>query len=255
MPELKTEAEIASMREAGQIVAAALDAVHRRAAVGVSLRELDDVAASVIAARGAHPLFLNYHPRWAPSPFPGVICASVNDVVVHGIPSDARLADGDLVSIDCGARFDGWCGDAATSFIVGDPDPLDVELIDTTVRALEAGIAAVRPGNTMGDVGKAIGSVARGAGYGLLADHGGHGIGRRMHEDPSVPNEGRAGRGLRLEPGLVLALEPMLVAGGKDAYRVDDDGWMVRTKDGSRAAHAEHTVAVTATGPRVLTAR
>ena len=255
MPELKTEAQIASMREAGQIVAAALDAAHRRAAVGVSLRELDDVAASVIAARGAQPLFLNYHPRWAPSPFPGVICASVNDVVVHGIPSDARLADGDLVSIDCGARFDGWCGDAAISFIVGDPNPLDVELVETTVRALEAGIAAVRPGNTMGDVGEAIGSVARGAGYGLLADHGGHGIGRRMHEDPSVPNEGRAGRGLRLEPGLVLALEPMLVAGGTDAYRVDDDGWTVRTKDGSRAAHAEHTVAVTATGPRVLTAR
>jgi methionyl aminopeptidase len=255
MPELKTEAQIESMREAGQIVAAALDAVRRRATVGVSLRELDELAASVIAARGAQPLFLNYHPRWAPSPFPGVICASVNDVVVHGIPSDARLADGDLVSIDCGARFDGWCGDAAISFIVGDPDPLDVALIETTVRALEAGITAVRPGNTMGDVGEAIGSVARGAGYGLLADHGGHGIGRRMHEDPSVPNEGRAGRGLRLEPGLVLALEPMLVAGGHDSYRVDDDGWAVRTKDGSRAAHAEHTVAVTATGPRVLTAR
>jgi methionyl aminopeptidase len=255
MPELKTESEIASMREAGQIVAAALEAARRRAAIGVSLRELDDVAASVIAARGAQPLFLNYHPRWAPTPFPGVICASVNDVVVHGIPSDARLADGDLVSIDCGARFDGWCGDAAISFIVGEPDPLDVALIDTTVRALEAGIAAVRPGNTMGDVGAAIGSVARDSGYGLLADHGGHGIGRRMHEDPSVPNEGRSGRGMRLEPGLVLALEPMLVAGGSDAYRVDDDGWTVRTKDGSRAAHAEHTVAVTATGPRVLTAR
>ncbi len=255
MPELKTESEIASMREAGQIVAAALEAARRRAAIGVSLRELDDVAASVIAARGAQPLFLNYHPRWAPSPFPGVICASVNDVVVHGIPSDVRLADGDLVSIDCGARFDGWCGDAAISFIVGEPDPLDVALIDTTVRALEAGIAAVRPGNTMGDVGAAIESVARGGGYGLLADHGGHGIGRRMHEDPSVPNEGRSGRGMRLEPGLVLALEPMLVAGGEDAYRVDDDGWTVRTKDGSRAAHAEHTVAVTATGPRVLTAR
>lgn len=255
MPELKSEDQIASMREAGQIVAAALDAARRRAAVGVSLRELDEVAAAVIAARGAQPLFLNYHPRWAPSPFPGVICASVNDVVVHGIPSDARLADGDLVSVDCGARFDGWCGDAAISFIVGEPDPRDVELIETTERALDAGIAAVRPGNTMGDVGEAIGSVARRAGYGLLADHGGHGIGRRMHEDPSVPNEGRPGRGLRLEPGLVLALEPMLITGGTDAYRIDDDGWTVRTKDGSRAAHAEHTVAVTATGPRVLTAR
>jgi methionyl aminopeptidase len=255
MPELKTEAELAVMREAGQIVAAALDAVRRRADVGVTLRELDEVAATVIAARGAQPLFLHYHPRWAPAPFPGVICASLNDVVVHGIPSEQRLADGDLVSIDCGARFDGWCGDAAISFVVGEPDPRDLELIDTTERALEAGIAAVRPGNTMGDVGAAIGAVARGAGYGLLADHGGHGIGRRMHEDPSVPNEGRAGRGMRLEPGLVIALEPMLVAGGHDEYRLDEDGWAVVTRDGSRAAHAEHTVAVTATGPWVLTAR
>src|SRR5262245_46938867 len=165
MPELKTEAELALMREAGQIVAAALDAARRRAGIGVSLRELDEVAAAVITARGAQPLFLNYHPRWAPSPFPGVICASVNDVVVHGIPSDRRLADGALVSIDCGARFDGWCGDAAISFVVGEPDPRDLELIDTTERALEAGIAAVRPGNTMGDVGAAIGAVVRGAGY------------------------------------------------------------------------------------------
>jgi methionyl aminopeptidase len=255
MPELKTEAEVAVMREAGQIVAAALDAARRQAAVGVTLRELDEVAAAVIMARGAEPLFLDYHPRWAPSPFPGVICASVNDIVVHGIPSDQRLADGDLVSIDCGARFQGWCGDAAISFVVGEPDPRDLELIATTEKALAAGIAAVRPGNTMGDVGAAIGAVARGAGFGLLANHGGHGIGRRMHEDPSVPNEGRAGRGMRLEPGLVLALEPMLVAGGRDEYRMDDDGWAVRTRDGSRAAHAEHTVAVTATGPRVLTAR
>jgi methionyl aminopeptidase len=255
MPELKTEAEVAVMREAGQIVAAALEAARRRAAVGVTLRELDEVAAAVITARGAEPLFLDYHPRWAPSPFPGVICASVNDVVVHGIPSDQQLADGDLVSIDCGARFEGWCGDAAISFVVGEPDPRDLQLIATTEKALEAGIAAVRPGNTMGDVGAAIGAVARRAGYGLLANHGGHGIGRRMHEDPSVPNEGRAGRGMRLEPGLVLALEPMLVAGGRDEYRMDEDGWAVRTRDGSRAAHAEHTVAVTPTGPRVLTAR
>jgi methionyl aminopeptidase len=255
MPELKTDAEVAVMREAGQIVAAALDAARRQAAVGVTLRELDDVAAAVIAARGAQPLFLNYHPRWAPCPFPGVICASINDVVVHGIPSEQRLADGDLVSIDCGARFDGWCGDAAISFVVGEPDPDDIQLIETTERALEAGIAAAQPGNTMGDIGAAIGAVARSAGYGLLADHGGHGIGRRMHEDPSVPNEGRAGRGMRLEPGLVLALEPMLVAGGRDEYRLDEDGWAVLTRDGSRAAHVEHTVAVTATGPMVLTAR
>lgn len=241
------------MREAGQIVASALDAVRRHASIGVSLNELDELAEAVIRARGAEPLFKNYHPRWSPTPFPGTICASVNDVVVHGIPNHQPLVDGDLVSIDCGARMSGWCGDAAISFGVGTVDPADRALIESTERALAAGIDAARPGNTMGDVANAIGRSARADGYGLLADHGGHGIGREMHESPSVPNEGPARSGIRLAAGLVIALEPMLIAGGADDYIVDDDGWTIRTADGSRAAHAEHTVAITSAGPRILT--
>ena len=252
---LKSTAEIDAMREAGQIVASALEAVRRAARVGTTLRSLDALAEEVIRARGAEPLFKNYHPRWSATPFPGTICASINDVVVHGIPDDTQLADGDLLSVDCGARLGGWCGDAAISFVVGDASPGDDALIVTTEDALAAGIAAGRPGATLGDVANAIGRVARSAGYGLLADHGGHGIGREMHEAPGVPNEGPAGKGMRLEVGLVLALEPMLIAGGEDDYVVDDDGWTVRTGDGTRAAHAEHTVAVTASGPRVLTAQ
>jgi len=252
---LKSTAEIDAMREAGQIVASALAAVRRAARVGTTLRSLDSLAEEVIRARGAEPLFKNYHPRWSATPFPGTICASINDVVVHGIPDDTQLADGDLLSVDCGAQLGGWCGDAAISFVVGDALPGDDVLIATTEDALAAGIAAARPGATLGDVANAIGRVARGARYGLLADHGGHGIGREMHEEPGVPNEGPAGKGMRLEAGLVLALEPMLIAGGEDDYVVDDDGWTVRTGDGTRAAHAEHTVAVTASGPRVLTAQ
>lgn len=254
MIELKSRNELDAMRESGRVVAAALTAVRNAAAVGVSLRQLDAVAAQVIADAGATPAFLDYHPRFAPTPYPAVICASVNDAVVHGIPTDYRLADGDLVSIDCGAFLDGWCGDAAISFVVGTADPADRALIDTTERALDAGIAAARPGNRLGDVGHAVGAVARPAGYGLLARHGGHGIGRAMHEPPHVPNEGTPGHGLQLVPGLVLAIEPMLIAGGGDDYRVAPDGWTLCTADGSRAAHAEHSVAITEDGPVVLTA-
>ena len=253
MIELKSRAELDAMREAGRVVAAALDAVRATAAVGVSLKELDAVAAQVIADAGAVSSFLDYHPGFAPTPYPAVICASVNDAVVHGIPTDHRLADGDLVSIDCGAHLDGWCGDAAISFVVGTADPADLALIDATERALAAGIAATRPGNRLGDVAHAIGVVGRGAGYGILADHGGHGVGRAMHEQPHVPNEGKPGRGIRLVPGLVIAIEPMLIAGGGDAYLIGSDGWTLSTIDGSRAAHAEHTVAVTEGGPLVLT--
>ncbi len=256
--ELKTPDEIALMREAGRVTAEALQAVREHAEPGLRLDELDAVAAELIAKAGAEPLFLDYHPSSAASPYPGVACISVNDAVVHGIPGRYRLAPGDLVSVDCGARLDGWSGDAAISFTVGDhPDPAvtaaDAALIETTQRALDAGIAAARPGAKLGDIADAIGQIGRGAGYGLMADHGGHGIGRAMHEEPHVPNEGRAGRGMRLRPGLVLALEPMLLAGGHDHYRPDPDGWTLRTADGSRAAHVEHTVAITETGPDVLT--
>lgn len=253
MGQIKTAAEIAAMREAGRVVANALAAVKAAAAVGVSLKELDAVAAAVIAGAGATPAFLDYHPYWAATPFPGVICASVNDAVVHGIPTDYALADGDLVSIDCGAFLDGWCGDAAISFTVGTASVEDTALIEATDAALARGIEAARIGNKMGDVAYAIGGAARRSGYGILADHGGHGIGRSMHEEPSVPNDGRPGRGLKLEEGLVIAIEPMLLAGKKDDYYYDDDEWTLRTANGRRAAHSEHTIAITADGPVILT--
>jgi methionyl aminopeptidase len=253
MVEIKTDGELDAMREAGRVVGKALDAVRERAAVGVSLAELDGVAAEVIRECGATPAFLHYKPGFAPTPFPAVICASVNDVIVHGIPGRYRLREGDLVSVDCGAHLGGWTGDAAISFVVGAGRPSDLVLIETTRRALEAGIAAAVPGGRLGDIGHAIGGVGRAAGYGIPADFGGHGIGRRMHEDPSVPNEARPGRGLPLRHGLVLAIEPMFMAGGRDDYRTAADGWALHTVDGSRAAHVEHTVAITDDGPRILT--
>ncbi|MFE6775425.1 type I methionyl aminopeptidase [Streptomyces sp. NPDC057702] len=253
MVEIKTDGELDAMREAGRVVGRALAAVEKAAAIGVSLTALDEVAREVLREAGAGSPFLNYRPHFAATPFPAVICASVNDAIVHGIPTDYRLRDGDLVSIDCGATLDGWAGDAATSFTVGTPRPADLELIATGRAALAAGIAAAVPGARMGDIGHAIGTVGRCAGYGIPADFGGHGIGRRMHEDPPVPNTGRPGRGFVLRHGLVLALEPMFLAGGSDTYAHDPDGWTLRTTDGSRATHSEHTVAITDDGPRVLT--
>ena len=247
--ELKTPAEIDVMREAGRVVARCLEAVRAASAPGVSLSELDTVAHDVMREHDATPAFLDYHPHFAPSPYPGVICASVNDAVVHAIPGAYRLAEGDLVSVDIGAVVDGWCGDAAVSYVTGPADPADLALIDTTERALHAGIAAARHGHTLGDIGAAVAGVARPAGYGMLADHGGHGVGRAMHEQPHVPNEGRAGKGLTLQTGLVIAIEPMLHAGGSDDYRHDPDGWTLRTADGSRAAH-ERAVGLITAGAR-----
>ncbi|GAA3047186.1 type I methionyl aminopeptidase [Kitasatospora albolonga] len=253
MVEIKTDAALELMREAGRVVANALAAVQAAAAPGVSLLELDEAARTVLDEAGARSPFLGYRPAFAPTPFPAVICASVNDALVHGIPTAYRLRDGDLVSIDCGAELDGWNGDAAVSFTVGTPRPADLALIETTRRALEAGIAAATVGHRLGDVSHAIGTVAHEGGYGMPTDFGGHGIGRRMHEDPHLPNRGRPGRGLPLRHGLVLAIEPMLMAGGRDTHRTDPDGWTLRTTDGTRAAHIEHTVAITENGPRVLT--
>lgn len=241
------------MRAAGSVVARAHDAMQAAAAVGTRLTELDDLAHQIIIDSGGKPTFLGYHPHFAPTPFPGVICASVNDVVVHGIPSKQRLADGDLVSIDLGVTLDGWVGDAARTYIVGEPDPADVVLLQCAEDALDAGIAAAVAGNRIGDIAHAIGSLARSHGYGLPAGWGGHGVGRQMHEDPSVPNEGQPGRGLLLKPGLVIAIEPMLIAGGSDDVMIDPDGWTIRTADGSHAAHTEHTIAVTDGGPVILT--
>lgn len=242
------------MRAAGRVVATALAAVRKQAAVGVRLSELDKVARSVLAEHGATSPFLHYQPSFAHTPFPAVICSSVNDAALHGIPGPYKLADGDLVSIDFGATLDGWTGDSATSFTVGTPRPADLRLIDAAEQALAAGIAKAIPGGRLGDISAAIGAVARAAGYGLHTDFGGHGVGRTMHESPSVPNDGKAGRGMKLEAGLVLAIEPWFMEGGQDSYRVDPDGWTLRSGDGSRAAHVEHTVAITEAGPQILTA-
>src|SRR4051812_25720891 len=254
MVEIKTDTALETMREAGRVVAQALAAARRSAAVGIRLRELDEAARTVLAKAGARSPFLGYQPSFAPTPFPAVICTSVNDAIVHGIPDGYRLRDGDLVSIDCGAELDGWTGDAAISFTVGTPRPGDLELIDATQRALDAGIAAATVGNRIGDISHAISSVVRAARCGMPQDFGGHGIGRRMHEDPHLPNHGRPGRGFPLRHGLTLAIEPMLMAGGHDGYHAAADGWTLRTDDGSRAAHIEHTVAITEEGPRILTA-
>ena len=197
--------------------------------------------------RGATSNFLGYHG------YPAVICASVNDEVVHGIPNERPLRVGDIVSIDCGAIVNGWHGDAAFTMGIGTIDPEAQRLIDTADRALAAAVAAMLPGGSLGDVGAAVESVVASAHYGSPRDYCGHGIGRAMHEDPDVENRGRRGKGPRLEPGVVLAIEPMLIAGGSDDVLVLDDDWTVVTADGSLAAHTEHTVVVTDHGPEILT--
>jgi methionyl aminopeptidase len=242
----RTDAEIAVMRRAGQVVAEMHEECRAAIRAGVTTAELDALARGVLDRRGATSNFLGY------GGFPAVLCASVNDEVVHGIPGSRVLQAGDLVSIDCGAVVDGWHGDAAFTVAVGESSAADAELIEVGRRSLDAAIEQVRPGRTLGDVGHAIESVVHGAGFSLLEDHCGHGIGRAMHEDPDVLNTGTPGRGRTLEVGMVLAIEPMVCAGGSD-YRVLDDGWTVVTADGARAVHWEHTVAVTERGPEVLT--
>ncbi|HEY8717164.1 type I methionyl aminopeptidase [Pengzhenrongella sp.] len=254
MVELKSHEEIERIRVAGGFVASVLAGVREKAAVGVSLLELDAHAHAMIDAAGAHSVYLGYHPSFGAMPYPGVLCTSVNDAALHGLPSSYVLADGDLLSIDFAAELGGWVADSALSFQVGTPDAESARLIDVTERALAAGIAAAKPGARMGDISSAIGQIGRDAGFGINADFGGHGVGRTMHEDPHVPNLGRAGRGLPLRPGLVIAIEPWFMAGG-DGYHIDPDGWTIRSADGSRTAHAEHTIAVTEDGPVILTPR
>jgi methionyl aminopeptidase len=238
------------------VVTQILAATREQARAGMRLNELDEVAREILAKAGAVSPFLGYRPRFAPVPFPATICTSVNDAALHGIPDRTRLAAGDLLSVDCGATLDGWTADAAVSFTVGaEPQsrPGDRRLIATAEEALRAGIAAAVPDARIGDISAAIGAVGRAGGYGICTDFGGHGVGRSMHEDPHIPNEGRARRGHRVVPGLVIAIEPWFLAGGKDVYLIDDDGWTIRSGDGSQAAHVEHTVAVTEDGPRILT--
>lgn len=254
MIELRTPEEIERMRPAGAFVASVLEATRDAADVGVDLLDLDALAHDMIRERGAESCYIDYHPSFGASPFGKVICTSVNDAVLHGLPHRYRLRDGDLLSLDFAASVDGWVADSALSIVVGEPLPEDLELIAATERALEAAIAEARPGNRMGDVSHAIGRVASDAGLGVNLDFGGHGVGRVMHGDPHVPNDGRRKRGLPLRAGLVFAIEPWFLATTDEIY-TDPDGWTLRSADGSRGAHSEHTIAITDDGPVVLTAR
>ncbi|MER5391382.1 type I methionyl aminopeptidase [Saccharopolyspora sp. NPDC002686] len=254
MIELKSTTEIDALREAGRIAARTLHAVRAHARPGTPLRELDELARTTITDAGARPVFDGYHPRWAANPFPAAISTSVNDALVGGIPDRTRLTDGDLISIGCAVRLHGWVGDAATTFPVGTATPADADLVATAERALAEGIAAARPGARTGDIARAIGVLARSAGYGIPTHLTGHGVGRAMREAPPVPNDGHPGTGAPLRPGLVLSIEPMLLAGGADSTSTDDDGWTTRTTDGSRAAHVGHSIAITTRGPVILTA-
>jgi methionyl aminopeptidase len=249
----RSAGELDAMEAAGSLVATALRAVHQATVPGVSTLALDEIAEAVIREGGGTPSFLGYHG------YPATICASVNDRVVHGIPSAAEtLTPGDLVSIDCGAIVDGWHGDAAITFGVGRLIPVDEALSAATKEAMEAGIAAMVPGNRLTDVSHAIETAARsaetryGRAFAIVEGYGGHGIGRQMHMDPFLPNEGAPGRGPLLAPGSVLAIEPMLTLGNGKTVVLDDE-WTVATADGFRAAHWEHSVAVTEDGPRILT--
>ncbi|MFC8301282.1 type I methionyl aminopeptidase [Micromonospora orduensis] len=254
MIELKSAQEIGRMATTGQFVGELLAELREAAAVGVNLMDLEHHARRRIKERGAESCYWDYTPSFGRGPFRNVLCLSVNDAVLHGLPHRYALRDGDLLSIDMAVGIDGWTADSALSVVVGTPAPDDLKLIEATEVALEAGIAAARPGNQLGDISAAIGEVARRYGYRVNNEFGGHGIGRTMHEAPHVPNDGRPGRGMKLKPGLTLAIEPWLCQ-STDRIRYDEDGWTIRSADGSRTAHSEHTVAVTADGPQVLTRR
>jgi methionyl aminopeptidase len=247
----KSPSELEKMRRSGRILAETIDLVLEAVAPGRTTADLDRVAEEATRARGAVPSFLGY------KGFTATICASVNDEIVHGIPSPRRvLSEGDLLSLDFGAVWEGFHSDAAVTVFVGGQAPTEeaARLVKTTEAALYAAIDAVQPGARLSDIGHAIESVARPAGFGIVREYGGHGIGRALHEDPFIPNWGAGGRGPDMRPGLVIAIEPMLNL-GEDGTRVLEDGWTVVTADGSLSAHFEHTVAVTEEGPEVLTAR
>ena len=250
---IKSASEVARMRRAGAVVAGVLDAVEAACVPGVTTGELNAIAARELARAGARSAFLGYRPGGAP-PYPAVLCTSVNQVVVHGIPDPRQvLREGDVVGIDFACFLDGWCADAARTVAVGVVSAPARALVDATGQALACAIARCLPGQRIGDLGAAIESCAGERGFAVVRAFVGHGIGRAMHEQPSVPNHGRPGTGARLKPGMVLAIEPMLNA-GSGQVRVLDDGWTVVTADGCLSAHVEHTVAITEDGPVILTA-
>jgi methionyl aminopeptidase len=252
--ELKSPGEIARMQVAGQFIAEVLSDLGRIADVGVNLLDLEQHVRDRVRQRGAESCYWDYAPSFGNGPFRNMICLSVNDAVLHGLPHDYALRDGDVLSMDLAVGIDGWVADSARTVVVGTPDDADLRIIRATEEALEAGIRAAQPGNRLGDISAAIGAVARDYGYPVNTEFGGHGLGRTMHENPHVPNRGRPGRGMRLEPGLTIALEPWL-ARTTGQIIFDPDGWTIRSADGSRTAHSEHTVAITDDGPLVLTRR
>lgn len=243
---LKSPVEIEMMREAGRVTAVALRLVGEAVRPGITTGELDAIAEEYIRSQGAQPAFLGYHG------FPATLCTSVNEQVVHGIPGKRVLNEGDILSVDCGAVVDGFFGDSAMTFPVGTVSAEARALMDATRASLEAGIAKMRPNMRLYDIGAAVQQVAEAAGFSVVREYVGHGIGRAMHEDPQVPNFGQSGRGAQLKPGMVFAVEPMVNAGGFEVRSLDD-GWTVVTADGSLSAHFEHTIAVTEDGPVILT--
>lgn len=250
--QLKTPEEIEKLRAGGRRLAQIIAELTRVVQSGVTTAELDGLAREKIKAAGGRPSFLNYQPVGAKCPFPAALCVSVNDEVVHGIPGARVLVDGDLVSLDLGLEYDGMFTDMAVTVPVGKVGAPAAKLIRVTARALQLGIAAARPGARLGDIGAAIERFVRRQGFGLVCEFGGHGVGLAVHEEPEVPNYGRAGEGPGLVPGLVLAVEPMVTA-RDGAVAIAPDGFTVRTKDGGLAAHFEHTVAITEQGPEILT--
>ncbi|CAM4011317.1 type I methionyl aminopeptidase [Nocardiopsis rhodophaea] len=248
--QLKSETEIAKMRAAGRVVARTLDLLRSSVEPGMTTLDLDAIAERSIRDSGAVPSFKGYHG------FPGSICASVNEEVVHGIPRDTKVLEtGDIISIDCGAILDGWHGDSAITVAVGEISEADQRLLEVCEESMWQGIAQLRPGKRLGDIGHAVDSYIRSQSrYGNVQEYGGHGIGTEMHMEPHVLNHGRPGKGLRLTEGMCLAIEPMTNHGSRHVVQLED-GWTVVTRDGQRSAHFEHSVAITADGPLVLTAR
>jgi len=253
MIEILNPAELALARRSGALVADILQALKSRSTVGTNLLDIDRWANQLILEAGAESCYVDYAPSFGDGPFGHYICTAVNDAVLHGLPHDYRLADGDLLTLDLAVSLDGIAADSAISFIVGDSRPAaSVAMIAATERALAAGIAAARPGARIGDISHAIGSVLGDAGYPINMEFGGHGIGSTMHQDPHVANDGRPGRGYKLRPGLLLALEPWIMADTAELV-TDADGWTLRSATGGRTAHSEHTIAITDDGAEILT--
>ncbi len=251
---LKRPQHIAALRESGRLVAQAFEVIEKEIRPGARLSDLDRLAEDFLRSKGAQPLYKGYrgNPPSHP-PFPGVICASINEEICHGIPDERVLRNGDIVAIDIGLTYNGWCGDACVTFPVGTISSEAQRLVDVTRECLRLGIEAAQPGRRLSDIGAAIQDYAEGQGFSVVREWGGHGVGRNLHEEPSVSHVGPAGRGPLIRPGMVFTIEPMINA-GRPEWHLLDDGWTVVTNDGELSAQFEHTIAVTAQGPLILSA-